>query len=252
MARLPVGVQSLAIQCAALAALVLLARLLPPSFPFPDSLTALVLAQGALAAALSRSWRQPPWWQVLHLGFLPGALAATQATLPGGVYLAGFVLLLLFYWSTVRTRVPLFLSGERARRTLATLLPQAGPFAFVDLGSGLGGVPLFLEREFPQARLYGTEIAPAPWLISRLRAWLKGSRVEFLRRDYASLDLGEFDVVFAFLSPAAMPDLWRQAQAQMRRGTLFLSLAFPVEGRLPDRVEAEEAGGRHTLYAWRM
>jgi len=73
-----------------------------------------------------------------------------------------------------------------------------------------------------------------------------------MRDDYASLDLSRFDVVFAFLSPAAMPDLWQQARTQMRRGTLFISLAFLVEGRAPDHVLAGNAGARHTLYAWRM
>jgi hypothetical protein len=85
-----------------------------------------------------------------------------------------------------------------------------------------------------------------------LRAGLKRSRVRFMRRDYASLDLAEFDVVFAFLSPAAMPGLWQQAQAQMRSGSLFISLSFAVDTRQPDHVVALAEGARHTLYAWRM
>jgi len=172
--------------------------------------------------------------------------------LPAWIHLAIFVLLVLFYWSTFRTRVPLYLSGHKAWQALASLLPRAHAFRFIDLGSGLGGVPLYLEPNFPHGRFYGTEIAPAPWFISRVRAWLKGSRVNFMRDDYASLDLSRFDVVFAFLSPAAMPDLWQQARTQMRRGTLFISLAFLVEGRAPDHVLAGNAGARHTLYAWRM
>jgi hypothetical protein len=252
MARLPVGLHALVIQCAALLGAVVLGRLLSQSFSFQPSLWQVVFAQGAMAAALSRAWRQAAWWPPLHLSFLPAVLLAQQAGLPAWVYLSGFVLLILFYWSTFRTRVPLYLSGHVARQALVSLMPQARPFDFIDLGSGLGGVPLYLESQFPQSRLYGTEIAPGPWFISRIRAWLKGSRVNFLRADYASLDLARFDVVFAFLSPAAMPGLWRQAQAQMRSGTLFVSLAFPVEGRAPDHAVGHAAASRHTLYAWRM
>lgn len=73
-----------------------------------------------------------------------------------------------------------------------------------------------------------------------------------MRRDYATLDLADFDVVFAFLSPAAMPDLWQQAQAQMRSGSLFISLSFAVDTRQPDHVLTLAEGARHTLYAWRM
>lgn len=251
MARLPVSLQSLVIQCAALLAVVFLNYLLQILFAYQAPLWQLVFAQGGIAALLSRAWQQPAWWPPLHLGFLPAALLARQADLPAWIYLALFVLLVLFYWSTFRTRVPLYLSGRAAWQPLASLLPQT-PFSFIDLGSGLGGVPFYLEAKFPHGHFYGTEIAPAPWLISRVRARLKRSRVNFMRDDYTSLDLSRFDVVFAFLSPAAMPGLWQQVQAQMRPGTLFISLAFPAEGRPPDHVAAGDTGPRHTLYAWQM
>ncbi|MHB0974075.1 MAG: class I SAM-dependent methyltransferase [Thiobacillus sp.] len=252
MARLPVSLHSLVIQCAALLLAVSLGTLAQIRFSHPPTLWQLVFAQGALAAALSAAWRQPAWWPPLHFGFLPAALLARHAGLPAWCYLMAFMLLVLFYWSTFRTRVPLYLSGREAWRSLASLLPQTRPFRFIDLGSGLGGVPFYLEPRFPRGRFYGTEIAPAPWLISRMRAWLRGSRVHFLRHDYAALDLARFDVVFAFLSPAAMPGLWRQAEVQMHGGALFISLAFPAEGRQPDRIVAQDAGPRHTLYVWRM
>src|SRR5512139_354284 len=252
MARLPVSLQSLVIQCAGLLLVAFPIYLLPVPFPHQPSLWQLAFAQGAIAALLSHVWRQPAWWPPLHLGFLPAIFVTRQAGLPAWIHLAAFLTLLLFYWSTFRTRVPLSLSGRKAWQPLAALLPQARPFRFIHLGSGLGGVPMYLESRFPQSRFYGTETAPAPWFISRLRAWLKGSRVDFMRKDYAALDLAGFDVVFAFLSPAAMPGLWQQAQAQMRSGTLFISLAFPVNGRQPDHVAAQDAGALHTLYAWRM
>lgn len=252
MVRLPVSLQSLVIQGAALLGVALLNSLLQIPFPYQPTLWQLVLAQAALAAGLSRACGQPAWWPPLHFGFLPATLLARQAGLPAWVYLAAFVLLVLFYWSTFRTRVPLYLSGRKAWQNLESLLPPAQPFRFIDLGSGLGGVPFYLESRFPHSHFYGTEIAPAPWLISRMRAWFRGSRVSFMRDDYVVLDLARFDVVFAFLSPAAMPGLWQQAQAQMRHGTLFVSLAFPVNERQPDHVVEQDAGTRHTLYAWRM
>lgn len=252
MTRLPVGFQSLIIQCAALLLALLLYRLLHIPFSFQPSLWQLVFVQGGLAAGLSLAWRQPAWWPPLHFGFFPAILLARQLELPAAVYLAAFLLLLLFYWSTFRTRVPLYLSDRKAWRAVAALLPETQPFSFIDLGSGLGGVPFHLESRFPHGRFYGTEIAPAPWLISRVRAWLKRSRVIFRRRDYASLNLADFDVVFAFLSPAAMPGLWQQAEAQMRSDSLFISLSFTVDARQPDQVLALAEGARHTLYAWRM
>ena len=252
MMRLPLSFQSLVIQCAALLAAAGLSFLLTSVISHSLVLWQLALAQGVIAAALSRAWRQPTWWPPLHLGFFPAIVLAQKANLPAWIYLTIFLLLVLFYWSTFRTRVPLYLSDRKAWQAVTPLLPQTGAFRFIDLGSGLGDVPFYLETRFPQGQFAGTEIAPAPWLISRVRAWLKRSRVSFMRRDYAALNLADYDVVFAFLSPAAMPALWHQAQRQMRSGSQFISLSFPVESRQPDRVIALAEGARHTLYAWRM
>lgn len=250
--RLPVSLQSLIVQCAALLLVALLTVSLQSIFLFQPALWQLALAQGLVAAGLSRFWRQPSWWLPLHLGFLPVTLFARQFNLPAWIYLAAFLLLVLFYWSSFRTRVPLYLSDRKAWQAVIPLLPSATPFRFIDIGSGFGDVPFYLESRFPLADFYGTEIAPAPWLISRVRAWLKRSRATFWRRDYATLDLANFDVVFAFLSPAAMPGVWQQAQAQMRKGSLLISLSFDVQARKPDQVIDLAEGARHTLYAWRM
>ena len=248
MTRLPVSLQSFVIQFIAVVLTVLLNSL----FPYQAALWQFVFAQGAIAALLSILWRQPAWWRLLHAGFLPAVLLASQIRLPAWMYLAAFLLLVLFYWSTFRTRVPLYLSDRKAWQALCPLLPEAGDFRFIDLGSGLGGVPLYLEPRFPRGRFFGTEIAPGSWLVSRVRAWIKRSQVKFMRCDYAKLDLADFDVVFAFLSPVAMPELWQQAQAQMRSGSLFVSLSFAVNSRQPDHVVNLAEGSRHTLYAWRM
>jgi hypothetical protein len=250
--RLPVSLQSFIIQCAALLLVALLWVLFQFLFSFHAVLWQFVLAQGVMAAGLSWLWRQPVWWPPLHLVFFPVILLAEQFNLPAWIYLAAFLLLVLFYWSSFRTRVPLYLSDRKAWDALIPLLPQTTPFRFIDIGSGFGDVLFYLEPRFPQAHFFGTEIAPAPWLISRVRAWLRHSRVSFLRRDYAALDLAGFDVVFAFLSPAAMPSVWQQAQTQMRKGSLLISLSFDVPSRQPDHVIPLAEGARHTLYVWRM
>jgi SAM-dependent methyltransferase len=230
----------------------LLGFLLQILFSLQLVLWQLVLVQGVMAAGMSWLWHQPIWWVPLHLGFFPIILLARQLNLPAWIYLVAFLLLMLFYWSSFRTRVPLYLSDRKAWDALIPLLPPTTSFRFIDIGSGFGDVPFYLESRFPQAHFFGTEVAPAPWLISCVRARIKHSRVRFMRRDYAALDLAGFEVVFAFLSPAAMPAVWQQALAQMRPGCVFISLSFEVPGRQPDQVITLAEGGRHTLYVWRM
>lgn len=247
---MPVALQSLLIQIGAALAVASIAFLYPPQSGFP--LLPFILVQGGLAALLSRVWRQPLWWQLLHFGFLPLVWLMYGIGVPSWVYLAAFIALLLVYWTSFRTRVPLYLSNRRAWQMLETQLPKDRPVRFVDLGSGLGGAVLYLASRRPDGEWFGVEIAPLPWLISRVRAWLSGDRVRFLRRDYETLDLGNFDVVFAFLSPAAMPRLWQQAKAQMRPGSLLVSLSFTVPGQPPDGFRPADEAVRYALYTWKM
>lgn len=252
MTRLPISLQSFIIQCAALLLAGLLGYLLYAVFFYQPVWWQLAIAQGGFAALLSYRVHQPRWWLPLHFGFFPAILLARQTSIPAWAYLAAFLMLVVSYWSSFRTRVPLYLSDRKAWQAVMPLLPQTQSFRFIDVGSGLGDVLFYLEPRFPEGLFYGTEIAPAPWLISRLRARIKRSRAIFMRRDYTALDLAGFDVVFAFLSPAAMPSLWEQAQAQMQKGSLFISLSFGVQTREPDHEIALAEGARHTLYGWRM
>jgi SAM-dependent methyltransferase len=248
---MPVALQSLIIQCAALLLTALAYRL--SLLPFdPTALWQTVLLQGALAAGLSAAWQQRTWWLPLHFGFAPALWLALQTEIPPGLYLAAFVGLLLVYWSSFRTQVPLYLSGRPVWDAVAGLLPADRPFRFVDLGSGVGGLPLNLASRFRQGQFLGVEVAPAPWLISRFRAMLAAAPVQFRRQDYGTLDLGDFDVVFAFLSPAAMPGLWQQAQSQMKPGSTFVSLAFTVASHAPDQIIEASGGRRHALHVWKM
>jgi predicted O-methyltransferase YrrM len=98
----------------------------------------------------------------------------------------------------------------------------------VDIGSGLGGFTLHLAAARPESVVVGIELAPLPWLVSRLRAAWSGSRARFLRGDYEQLNFAEYDLVFAYLSPAAMPALWRKAQREMRPGSLLASYEFEI------------------------
>jgi SAM-dependent methyltransferase len=205
------------------------------------------LVQGAIAALLG--WRLDRWWRLIQLLFPLAVLGASRLALAPGVFLAGFVLLLLVFWSTFRTRVPYYPSGRKVRDAVAALLPAGRPVRAIDIGSGLGGLVLELARRRPESRFEGIELAPLPWLASRLRARLSASRAHFIRGDYERLDFGQYDLVFAYLSPAAMDGLWRKARAEMRPGSLLVSYEFAIEDHAPDRSLAPTPGGPH-LYIW--
>jgi SAM-dependent methyltransferase len=248
--RVPPAVEALLIQvgaCLLLAALLMLSRQLLSSLRLP--LFAAIGLQGLGAALMSR-WRgQAAWWPWMHLAFLPLLAGALALHLPPALFLGGFILLVLLYWSTFRTQVPLYLSGAAARDAVAAALPAA-PLRFIDIGSGLGGMVLDLASRRPDSVFEGIELAPLPWLASRARQAI-GGRGRFLRGDYERLDFSQYDVVFAYLSPAAMPRLWQKARAEMRPGALLLSHEFIIPGLAAD-LEIPTGRGGKMLYGWTM
>lgn len=138
--------------------------------------------------------------------------------------------------------MPFYPSGPRVWDRVADLVPRDREVAFVDIGSGLGGLTLYLAQRFPASRFSGVEIAPLPWLVSVLRAGIAGSAARFSRQDYHRLHFAQYDVVFAYLSPAAMSDLWHKACAEMRSGSLLISYEFPIPDVVPSMVLSSLAG----------
>ena len=97
----------------------------------------------------------------------------------------------------------------------------------------------------------GVEYSPLTWAIG----WLRTRRLKNVEWRYADLwstPLGKYDVVYAFLSPAPMPELWRKVQAEMPAGSLFVSNSFAVPDVTPSEI-VEVGDGRQTqLYCYRL
>lgn len=210
-------------------------------------LVAVQAVTAALAAAVLRSAR---WWLPIHLGFLPLAVAAHGLGLHPGAYLGAFLVLVLVYWTSFRTQVPLYLSNRATALAVAEQLP-AQPARLLDIGAGTGSLLRPLARARPDCQFTGLELAPATWLLGRLLA-AGMSNLDCRRGDFFDHPWHEYDLVYAFLSPVPMAEVWRKAASEMRPGALLLSNSFPVPGRDPD-FEIEVGDRRATrLYGYRI
>ncbi|MFA9217333.1 MAG: trans-aconitate 2-methyltransferase [Sphingomonadaceae bacterium] len=245
------GVQAMLIQCLALVpALAIVYGL--ATLRVPVTYLGVALVQGALAALITYKVGLAAWWRVIQCLFPLAVLATSALQLPSWLFLLLFLLLLGWYWSTFRTQVPYYPSQPVVWDAVRQLLPAGRPLQLIDIGSGLGGLVLYLARQRPDAYCTGIELAPLPWLYSWLRAKLSRSGARFLRGDYERLDFANYDMVFAYLSPAAMSALWRKAAAEMRPGSMLLSYEFIIDGavaRAPDHTLYPTEGGV-ALYVW--
>lgn len=251
--RIP-SLQALLVQLAAFGLVLAISFVSARAAGLDFSIAHAVLLQAVVAALLSRLAGMARWWTWIHLLFPPAAAAMHALRLPPLLFLIAFAALLVLYWSSFRTQVPYYPSRRSAWEAVLGLLPppRAGTSPVViDIGSGFGGMSLHIAAARPDARVEGIELAPLPWFVSVLRARLAGSHACFSRGDYERLDLGRYDLVFAYLSPAAMPALWVKACREMRTGSLLVSHEFPIPGQQPWQV-LPTGQGRPPLFVWRM
>ncbi len=191
--------------------------------PWPET----AFAIGAVALLIATLTRQPWWWRVIHLLFAPLAWGVAELAIDPGWFLLLAILLLLVYRGALSGQVPLYFSNTDTANALDEIMANRSPLRFLDLGAGVGSVlrPLAMAR--PDASFTGVENAPATWLVGRVRtAGL--SNCEWRWGDIWQSRLADYDVVYAFLSPAPMCDLWQKVQREMRPGSLFISNSFAV------------------------
>ncbi len=209
----------------------------------------LAMLQGAVAALIAFRQGAPRWWLVIHLAFAPLVVVVHGLDIAPGWFLAAFMLLLLIFWRTDTSRVPLYLTNRNTATALLELLP-AMQCKVIDLGCGDGGLLRRLALARPNCHFDGIEHAPLTWLVARLRA-LGLTNLNIRRGDFWSKPLGDYDVVYAFLSPAPMPRLWAKASVEIAPGTMLISNSFAIPDVAAAAVITVEDRRATQLYVYR-
>lgn len=194
----------------------------------------LVLAQGIFAALISRFLGLSAGWIAVQFALPWVTWGALALNLPSWIFLLVFVVLVAVYRNVGRERVPLYLSNRTTWKALGELLDARAPSdtpCFVDLGAGFGGTLIDLAKSRPHWHFVGIESAPLVAFVARLRVALAGQgNVEIRYHDLWETDLGKYDVVYAFLSPAPMPRLLEKSKSEMHPGATLISNSFWADG----------------------
>jgi hypothetical protein len=198
----------------------------------------IVLFQAIFASSLAYLFQMASWWRLIHFSFPMMVWGMLIVNLPNEIYLIGFIVTLSIFWTSFRTQVPYYPSRLKVWKKVSAItheyqakqLNQNHPIRLIDIGSGLGGFSMHLARAHKNAKVEGVEVAPLPWVVSWLVALVKRSTAQFKLGNYHQLDFAQYDIIFAYLSPAAMDDLWHKSKQEMRQGCLLISLEFPVQG----------------------
>lgn len=214
---------------------------------------AVLFASGIFAAWIGYRLGLAIHWIPLQIFLIPTAAFIARLGIPAWVFLLVFSTLTLVFWNSARSQVPLYLTNRKTWRVLTTLVAHREPFSFVDLGCGIGGTLLYLAAMRPDARFTGIESAPIPFLIAWLRTWLNGlPNVKISYGDIWKENLGNYDVVYVFLSPIPMPRLTNKTKTEMQKGSLFISNSFTDPASPPDETVTVDDRRQTQLHLWRQ
>jgi len=225
---------------------------LNPLLPLELSgLVTFLILQSSCAMLSSKLLRQPPWWLAIHLLFLPAALALHSLQLSAHWYLLILTVFILVFWGTVKGDVPLFLSSNAVVEAVSQLITKESAQYFAELGAGIGTVTAPLAKQHPKLIINAWERAPIPWVINIWRS-RHYANSHCYRSNLWSCDFSQYDVIFAFLSPAIMPELGAKLQTAMKPGSLLISSSFAIPDWQPETIKQVNDLAKTQLFCYRI
>lgn len=217
-----------------------------------QELPTLTLLACGVAYGTASLLRMPPSWRVCN-ALLPLAAAFSLAVeLPSWVFLVALIAMVAIYAPALWTRVPYYPTHRAAYALILAELPTDRPFVFLDIGCGFGDLLFFLQSRRPLGTFVGYEIGVLPWIWGATRAkLLRRTSISIRFQDMWRAPLTEYDVVYTFLSPAAMDRMWEKVSSEMKDGTVFMTNTFPVPAPPDETLEIRDPRGSK-LYIHRM
>jgi SAM-dependent methyltransferase len=127
----------------------------------------------------------------------------------------------------------------RIRKALELTNVRPGEVLY-DLGAGDGRVLVLAAREYG-VRAVGIELDPAHCVLIWLRALFSGvlERVSIQWGNFFKINLGEADVVYAYLTPSHAARLKPQLEKQLRPGARVATISADMEGWEPTAFDSE-------------
>lgn len=131
--------------------------------------------------------------------------------------------------------VPMWKKDIHRALELAKIKPNE---TLYDLGSGDGRIIIEAVKGF-KAKAIGYEIALLPYLYSYVKIKLMGigNDVSVKMGNFFEHDLGNANIVTAFLSTRAMAKLKDKFEKELKPGTRVISFVFHIDGWTPEIID---------------
>lgn len=111
----------------------------------------------------------------------------------------------------------------------------------VDLWCGTGKVLRFFEKNFWMIATW-YEIDRSNIIIAKILNFLYQQNTKVVRKDYFTIELWEYDVVYVYLYPILMDQIQKKIWGEAKNGTLVISNAFQFSNKIPIEILCDKNG----------
>jgi len=121
-----------------------------------------------------------------------------------------------------------------------------------DLGCGDGRFLFAMESQF-KTECFGYELAPIPFLLSKLTQYFRRSKVNFYMKNFLKVNLSNADLIFCYLSPDLLTKLGDKLQKECKQGTQIITNTFKISNLEPVKVLARNRELKHpSIYIYEI
>lgn len=121
---------------------------------------------------------------------------------------------------------------------------------FYDLGSGNGKIIARIANAYPNLACVGIECNIAAYSWAKLRNLFSKQKVLYRMENFFQTNLGDADIVYAYLFPNLMKRLEPKFTSELKKGTLLIVNSFPLKSKEPLKIIQDKTNALGTLYIY--
>ncbi len=156
------------------------------------------------------------------------------------IYAIVFVVLATAAYAGI-SAAPWLPTKPKQKRHLMDQLELSNGTTVYDLGCGTGTLLFSVVEKNPQVNAIGLEISVLPFVIAKIKSWLKSSKNVSIR--YANLfqkEIFDADIVFVFLLSKSYRKLWEKFARELKDDALVILEAWPFPDLKPIKTIKED------------
>lgn len=137
-------------------------------------------------------------------------------------------------------------TSRRARRALARIIEKYKPgrIQFYDLGSAHGSLALAIGKELPGSIVHAVEKNIIRITVARIRSWILGRGIVFVRANIFDIDLHDADVVYTYLWYDLLPKLEEKFNRELKSGALVVTNTSTLPAWVPLEIISPHSNKR--------